>query len=396
MEAKLKKTFTLAVLTLISFTFLANDVFAIPAFARKYKMTCKTCHSPFPTLKAYGDEFAGNGFQLKDKDAPRYYVETGDDDLSLLRELPVALRFEGYVTYNIRNSERTDFTAPWILKLLSGGAITKDISYYFYFFFSERGEIAGIEDAFLMFNDLFSTELDFMIGQYQVSDPLFKRELRLTFDDYMIYLVRPGYSNINLAYDRGVMFNYGFNSGTNINLQVLNGTGIGQATPFRAFDKDKYKNVFTAISQDLGEHFRIGVSGYYGNELIENPDTQLTFKNEIWMAGVDASASAGPLELNLQYVERRDKNPYVLSSPEDINTRGGLAELIFRPDGDESKWYGVLLYNKVNSDDQEIKWESLAFHLGYLVRRNIRIVGEYSYNIHEKFGRIGVGFITAF
>jgi hypothetical protein len=188
------------------------------------------------------------------------------------------------------------------------------------------------------------------------------------------------------------MFNYGFNSGTNINLQVLNGTGIGQATLFRAFDKDKYKNVFTAISQDLGEHFRIGVSGYYGNELIENPDTQLTFKNELWMAGVDASASAGSLELNLQYVERRDKNPYVLSSPEDINTRGGLAELIFRPDGDESKWYGVLLYNKVNSDDQEIKWESLAFHLGYLVRRNIRIVGEYSYNIHEKFGRIGVGF----
>ena len=392
----MKKTFTLAVLTFISVTFLANDVFAIPAFARKYKMSCKTCHSPFPTLKAYGNEFAGNGFQLKDKDAPRYYVDTGDDDLSLLRELPVALRFEGYVTYNIRNSERADFTAPWILKLLSGGSITKDISYYFYFFFSERGEIAGIEDAFLMFNDLFSTELDFMIGQYQVSDPLFKRELRLTFDDYVIYLVRPGYSNINLAYDRGVMFNYGFNSGTNINLQVLNGTGIGQATLFRAFDKDKYKNVFTAISQDLGEHFRIGVSGYYGNELIENPDTQLTSKNELWMAGVDASASAGPLELNLQYVERRDKNPYALSSPQDINTRGGFAEMIYRPDGDESKWYGVLLYNKVDSDNQEIKWESLAFHLGYLVRRNIRIVGEYSYNIHEKFGRIGVGFITAF
>ena len=392
----MKKTFTLAVLTFISVTFLANDVFAIPAFARKYKMSCKTCHSPFPTLKAYGNEFAGNGFQLKDKDAPRYYVDTGDDDLSLLRELPVALRFEGYVTYNIRNSERADFTAPWILKLLSGGSITKDISYYFYFFFSERGEIAGIEDAFLMFNDLFSTELDFMIGQYQVSDPLFKRELRLTFDDYVIYLVRPGYSNINLAYDRGVMFNYGFNSGTNINLQVLNGTGIGQATLFRAFDKDKYKNVFTAISQDLGEHLRIGVSGYYGNELIENPDTQLTSKNELWMAGVDASASAGPLELNLQYVERRDKNPYALSSPQDINTRGGFAEMIYRPDGDESKWYGVLLYNKVDSDNQEIKWESLAFHLGYLLRRNIRIVGEYSYNIHEKFARIGVGFITAF
>ena len=46
---------------------------AMPAFARKYQMSCKTCHSPFPKLKPYGEEFAGNGFVLKDKEAPRYY-----------------------------------------------------------------------------------------------------------------------------------------------------------------------------------------------------------------------------------------------------------------------------------------------------------------------------------
>ena len=61
----MKNTFTLTVLSInYNLTFLASDLFAIPAFARKYNMSCKTCHSPFPTLKAYGDEFAGNGFQL--------------------------------------------------------------------------------------------------------------------------------------------------------------------------------------------------------------------------------------------------------------------------------------------------------------------------------------------
>jgi hypothetical protein len=392
----MKNIFILTVLTFIIFTVLASDIFAIPAFARKYNMSCKTCHSPFPSLKAYGSDFAGNGFQLKDKDAPRYYVDTGDEDLSLIRDLPIALRFEGYVTYNVQNSELSDFTAPWILKLLSGGAITKDVAYYFYFFFSERGEVAGIEDAFLMFNDLFSTELDFMIGQYQVSDPLFKRELRLTFDDYMIYTVRPGYSNINLTYDRGVMFNYGLDIGTNINVQVLNGTGIGGTSSFRTFDNDKYKNVFAAVSQDLGEHFRLGVSGYYGNELIDNPDTAYSATNELWMAGVDASVAFGALELNVQYVERRDNNPYAFAESEELKSRGGFGELIFRPDGDESKWYGVVLYNNVFSDDKTVEWESAAFHLGYMLRRNIRLVGEYSYNIKDSFGRIGVGFITAF
>jgi len=75
-----------AILILIGFfVFLqaaAVELLAMPAFARKYQMTCKTCHSPFPKLKAYGEEFAGNGFVIKDKDAPRYYVDTGDDFLS--------------------------------------------------------------------------------------------------------------------------------------------------------------------------------------------------------------------------------------------------------------------------------------------------------------------------
>ena len=109
-----------------------------------------------------------------------------------------------------------------------------------------------------------------------------------------------------------------------------------------------------------------------------------------------ASVAAGPFELNLQYVERKDKNPYGLSTPEEVKTRGGFSELIYRPQGDESKWYSVLLYNKVKSDDKAVDWELLAFHFGYLLRRNIRLVVEYSYNIHEKFGRIGTGFVLAF
>ncbi len=349
----MKKILSFSLFIVIIISLSAIDIFSIPAFARKYKMSCKTCHSPIPKLKAYGNDFATNGFVLKEKDAPRYFVKTGDEDLSLLRNLPFAIRFEGYITNNIRNSEFTDFSAPYILKLLSGGSIAKDISYYFYFFFSERGNIVGIEDAFLMFNNVFNTEIDFYIGQFQVSDPLFKRELRLTFDDYMIYVVRPGESRVNLAYDRGIIFNYGFDTGTGITIEVLNGTGIGVASLFRAFDNDKYKNVFVNVSQDIGEHFRLGVEGYYGNELLDNLDTDTRERNELWMAGADATISVEPLELNLQYIYRNDSNPLASIPPEvrEVNTKGGFAELVFRPQGDESEWYAVALYNKVNSGD---------------------------------------------
>jgi hypothetical protein len=370
-----------------------NEIYSIPAFARKYNMSCKVCHSPFPKLKPYGEDFAANGFVLKDKDAPRYYVETGDDELTLIRDFPIALRLEGYVTYNRDKSDQTDFTGPSALKLMSGGAITTDVSYYVYYIL-EEGDVGKIEDAFLFFNNLFGTELDFSIGQFQVSDPIFKRELRLTIEDYLIYKVRPGLSNIDLTYDRGIMLSYGTPTNTDITFEVVNGSGIG--TPFGNgnFDRDKYKNIFGRVLQEIVEELRIGVSGYYGNEILNNVDQT---KNEIWMAGADATIDIAPIELNIQYLMRNDNNPYALASgAEDVKTQGGFAELIVRPEGDDSRIYGVALFNYIDSDDNALDIKSGGLSIGYLLRRNIRLTGEYDYNFTDKFGSFSVGFVTAF
>jgi hypothetical protein len=37
---------------------------AIPAFARKYGVSCQMCHDPVPRLNAAGEAFAANGFQF--------------------------------------------------------------------------------------------------------------------------------------------------------------------------------------------------------------------------------------------------------------------------------------------------------------------------------------------
>jgi len=390
----MKKTILVLLGIFVLIQAAAVELQAIPAFARKYQMTCKTCHTPFPKLKPYGDEFAGNGFVIKDKDTPRYFVDTGDDFLSLLREVPIALRLEGFFTYNNAATSQWDFTSPYVLKILSGGEITKNIAYYFYFFFSERGEVAGIEDAFLMFNDLFGSAIDFYIGQFQVSDPLFKRELRLTFEDYQIYRAKPGESDIDLTYDRGVMFTYGLPTGTDFTLEVLNGSGIGEANIFRNFDNDKYKNFVVRVSQDLGDYFRLGGFSYLGKEEKEN------IGNSLWMLGADATIAAKPFELNLQYVERRDDNPFFIADfTEPAKTRGGFAELVYLPKGDDSKWYLAGLYNWVSSDFDELDYSSATVHYGRMLRRNVRATAEFTYvfdSIYEGHGRFAVGLITGF
>jgi hypothetical protein len=393
MKNLLSRLFIASLLLLL----ITDSIVAIPAFARKYNMSCTTCHSPFPKLKAYGDEFAGNGFVLSDQDAPRYYVKTGDDDLYLIRDFPLAVRLEGLLTYNNNNSEKSDFNAPYNLKLLSGGEIAPDIAYYFYFFLSERGEVAGIEDAFLMFNNLFGSELDLYVGQFQVSDPLFKRELRLTFEDYLLYRNKVGDSRIDLTYDRGIMLTYGFDTGTDVIVEVLNGTGIGEADALKNFDLDKHKNFFGRISQDIGDVLRVGGFGYFGKEDL-NDDSAGVFTNEVTMFGPDLTlAFDDKVEFNFQYVFRKDKQP--LSSGtlnKEIETKGMMGEMLFTPEGDKSKWYAAALYNWQDSDLGVYKISKGTAHLGWVLKRNIRLFCEFTYDLEYEFGQVGLGFVSAF
>lgn len=386
----MKNIFTTIIILVFSYC-LINEAVAIPAFARKYNMSCNVCHSPFPKLKPYGEDFAANGFQLPDKEPARYFKKTGDDLLMLMRELPFALRFELFGQYENSRDVNPDLRTPYILKFMSGGNIYKDISYYFYYFISERGEMAGIEDAFMMFNNVLSNKLDLDLyaGQFQVSDPLFKRELRMTQEDYAIYTVKPGRTLASLKYDRGIMLTYSAPTKTDITLEVISGNGLGTG---ETFDADKYKNIMFRASQEVTPFLRIGGFGYYGKE---QPDS---VSNEMYMAGADLTLGNDKVELNAQYVFRSDINPGMTSvKPTDrVKTKGGFVELLISPQGDKSRVTGSLLYNYVDSDFKELNYQSYTGSVNYLIARNLRLSGEYTYIKDTKTSRFTLGIISAF
>ncbi|MFH1052665.1 MAG: hypothetical protein V1779_17225 [bacterium] len=402
----MKKIFTLIITFVLLAMLMSETLQAIPAFARKYNMSCQTCHSPAPRLKAYGDDFAGNGFRLSDKDAPRYTVETGDADLSLIRDFPIAARFDAHATYNNANQENSDFGVPYILKLLSGGEIAKDFAYYFYFYLSERGELVGVEDCYIMFNDLFNIDLDLYFGQFQVSDPLFKRELRLTLEDYQPYKMKPDFSKMNLAYDRGIMLTYGMDWGTDVILEVVNGCGLPKADANKLFDIDGHKTLVGRVSQDIGDFLRIGGFFLTGKEDMDNIISDYV-TNNVQSYGPDMTLSFGEMiELNLQYVMRNDN--FVFSTTDsvgttqwvvDLNTKGAMAELIFTPQGDQSKWYAASVFNWIESDDKSLNYKTATLHFGYLLKRNLRLALEGTYNFSDAddpYTQFSLGIVTAF
>jgi hypothetical protein len=193
------------------------------------------------------------------------------------------------------------------------------------------------------------------------------------------------------------MFTYGLKTGTDLTFEVVNGNGIGEGNIFSNFDDDKYKNVLFRVSQDVVPAVRVGGFGYLGKE--RPPESPVA--NSVWMAGGDATLTAAPFELNLQYVERRDSNPYFLGgiTPEKIMTRGAFAELVYRPKGDDGRWYGVGLFNWVDSGQADLRYTSGTLHVGYLLRRNMRLVAETTYVFRGLYGnhlRAGVGLVTAF
>ena len=370
--------------------FIVQRANAIPAYARQYNLSCASCHSPVPKLTSFGSAFEANGFQLKGMEGENNTVQTEDSSLSLLRELPVAIRLDGFARIRPNEEQKTDIEWPFVMKIFSSGQIKRDISYFFYFLMNEGGSITGVEDAFLFFNDIAGSKLDITVGQFQVADMIFQRELRPTFEDYQIYEMRPGMTKADLTYDRGIILNYALPSETDLTFSVVNGNGIGPSTG-GLYDSDPYKNFVVRLKQSVNSSLTVGTLGYLGKESISGS------LNAFSMIGGDALLTFDKFELLGQYLYRHDANPFFLPVRDStINSRGGFAQLMYSPNLDKSDWYVFLLYNNVRSDIEELRYQSIAGNFTYMISRNFKLTSEYSYDIETSKHSITLGFMTAF
>jgi hypothetical protein len=395
----MRRALLIAVLAAV---FAAADAGAMPAFARHYQLSCTNCHDPFPRLNPYGAEFAANGFMRPDGD----YLTAGDDLLRLNRDFPVAARLDlRFQWQEERTATDTDFQTPWGLKLLSGGTLARNVGYYFKFFLAEGGEVTGVEDAYLHFNDIFGQPLDLLVGQFQVCDLLLKRGLRLTYEDYGIYRVKVGESRADLTYDRGVTVPYTLEAtGTDVVAMVVNGNGKPAAEGGK-MDDDHFKNYALRVNQALGDVASVGGFGYWGKEQTAiEVDFGLrdSLINDITYYGVDATLSLGGglLDLRGQYLQREDSRPFVArDEPRFVHTDGIVAEVVIAPHRDRSRHYFTLLYNQVDGDLAENDFESFTAGTTYLLQRNLRFDLEYSLLEEldrDAYARVSVGLVSAF
>lgn len=142
---------------------------AIPAFARKYDLSCTSCHTKPPRLNAFGEAFHMAGFQIptveegevkKKRKIGRIWSET--DFLNIF-----SFRTMGNLVESFQGGDKdeTNLTLPQEVELYLAGTLTDEISYFFELeyegkaiegdgtgLFEERSEFGLGKEFFLMFD----------------------------------------------------------------------------------------------------------------------------------------------------------------------------------------------------------------------------------------------------
>lgn len=366
---------------------------AIPAFARRYNLTCMSCHDPVPKLNAFGEQFLARGYRLADDDTAGV-TTLGDPLLWLQQNLPLAVRMDAYLRSSSGEHAGADFATPMVMKLLSGGAIAPRVSYYFYLLLAEEGVVGPVEDAWVMFRRPFGVPADITAGQFQIADPVWKRELRVPLEDYAILSLQLGDAAANLSYDRGVMVDAAPTATTGLTLEVVNGNGIGEASGGR-FDNDAPKTAVLWARQQVGPLRLFGV-GYYGGQRFQPTAAPRAELNTTWMVGPGAQVDLGSWQLGGQFVWRHDSDPTFDGAHPDAKTDGGFAEATFWPSGRGGRVVLTGLYNRISSDVPGNQYETGTVNASWLYRRNLRLAAEGTYDLLAKRFRGSVGFVTAF
>jgi hypothetical protein len=312
------KRILLAVAGLIALQSSAPQLMAIPAFARKYKTACATCHNNWPELNDFGRAFKLNGFKFpKDdeemvKDPPlllgaQAQKESFPNSIfpGELPILPIAFRYSGYFSHTSPQPAEltaangyvppTDLFAPNTFTILAAGSLGPSVAFWIDDDISTGGSGAdgGLGDGYIKANNLLhflkvpQNDFNVRYGQFELDLP-FTQARTINLTDYAILAQAssigslPGTTNNPFAFadgQRGIEVGGYPNRGyTWWSAAVINGadaSGTVNAKDVYAhfsqrFDLEKSKDQRKEIqaSDNTGVHdhtsIRFDGFGYYG------------------------------------------------------------------------------------------------------------------------------------
>ena len=322
---------------------------AIPAFARKYKLGCNTCHIVYPQLNRFGRDFRDNGFRMPDEiepllkrknapaapappapvasHAPPDASAPADDDEATFwsfipEQIPLSIQAKLHDVINPKGDVKTDFQLEE-LQLQAGGTMTPRISYYLHHHLVEEGQPGDLYTGWVRFNNLAHSSWNVTVGQFEL--PLsFSPEIeRVSSFDYLVFGQQLGTNAFDLNTPQlGVQVFGQTDGGTKFWAGVVNGDGLAINDATGTNDSNSFKDVYARVTQEFGEHF-VGGFAYYGRAR-GSTDEAGTFSDNFIRVGADAFVNLRKVIVFGTAVYARDDNP--LGTGERRSFTGGFAE----------------------------------------------------------------------
>jgi hypothetical protein len=184
--------------TVLTFLLLWTRTEAIPAFARKYGMSCAACHVGWPVLSQVGQNFRDNGYQFG----------LGKDDPVTISNayVPLAIRSTGAYGYTKTTNQPSD-DGPIDVKsggvgspgadILLAGTVARNLSYLVVAAGFTADEPASIESAWGRISNIAGTGwLNLKVGKFELDLPASSHRPVTMTADYAIYGAVPGGSHV--------------------------------------------------------------------------------------------------------------------------------------------------------------------------------------------------------
>ncbi len=351
-----------ALLLIAAFLLLGTvPSYSIPAFARKYKTSCMTCHNGFPKLNAFGEAFRRNGYQFPAGTDPEVIkedpVSLGSDGNkkafpeaiwpgSIPGTSPISIFLNGEMDYNPKEDPRFTFGGLGSsIEAVAGGTLGEDVSFWGQFALNADGS-TELNRIFMIFSNLigdnfalnmrvgvlepslfsFSTHRAWLEGYWLTTRPLSDApgDMGWTIEE-----TQKGIELNGMAMSR-----FGWSAG------IVEGFGPAHA------DKDYYLHAtykFGGMPLDgvvagsaasasgtmpyIDNSFTIGVFGYWGNASLGPDPEGLTPDNTFGMVGGDLNIFYDRFNLFGGVAVRHDGQPYLAGPGIGINSTVLFAEV---------------------------------------------------------------------
>lgn len=398
---------TAVILLAVFVTLLIHvDASAIPAFARKYKTSCTTCHVIYPKLNAYGEGFRNSGYRflgndeelVKQEDVPmgadawKHVFPHGTWPGALPGAVPLAVRGAfGAAYWPDEEVRKSSFQTPWEVSLLWGTTLGDHISTY------GKVNLDGgtLDRAFVRFGSLFDDTLgensfNIKVGKLEAAIVPWSLTRFIGVSVPLVYGINRSQGD----------FTYGMRQ-RGLEIDGLIGHhfkyAIGASNGSNGFrDDNNTKDIYGRIAYKIGgigldgyskvleeggelpqtdnwtdNSFTLGLSLYEGTETLDD-----ALENDVSRLALDARLQLGNLDLFGIYIDEEDSDPFGLGEMNESSIWFAQADYVFLP------WVvGFLRYEELEDaiDPREGELQNLErFVPGvvFAIRANVKITFE--------------------